>query len=387
MYRRRGDPAYRIRAISRRIEAWVLVWIVLANDVVVIPCRMAAETGREDRLRGWHGDHYCRGGAGEYDYDYVGPVLHRGENGLGYVRTPSGNAYPDGGKKNVTQGWWTENTERIGEAAHPGPAQPTVAAIGLLRRTCDRIRAAVSYPRPGSGSLRGAVAPGFGGRGDARGGQGGTEAEAFALKVEAVNATGWRALQRRLLATEAQVVLAQETWLTQDAVPAASAWARRRGWQSVWASAIPGPNGGASGGVAVLVRDGIGVHYPPGGSHIWSPGRAVAAVVQAPGHRPTVMVSCYLCHGKGPNGDNLEILAAVGKRLQALSDSFEFVIGGDLNMEPPTLRPRGSRRRSTPRSWLPRRPGAPSAGRPLRPCSTTTSSPTGSRRQLTGSGL
>ncbi len=105
----------------------------------------------------------------------------------------------------------------------------------------------------------------------------------------------------------------------------------------MWAAATLGPNGGASGGVAVFAREGIGIHYPPGGPHVLSPGRAVAAVVQAPGHRPTIMVSCYLCHGKGPNSENLEILAAVGQRLRTLSEHFEFVIGGDLNMEPPDI--------------------------------------------------
>ncbi len=220
---------------------------------------------------------------------------------------------------------------------NPGPARPTIALVGLLRRASDRVRAAVSYPRPGTRSLRGAVAPGFERGEEQRRDQDGAEGEAFVLKVEAVNGTGWRALQRRLLATEAQVVLAQETWLTQDALPAASSWAKKRGWQSIWASAVEGPNGGASGGVAVLVRDGIGCHYPPEGSHVISPGRAVAAVVQAPGHRPTIFTSCYMHHGKGPNGDNLDILAAIGKRIKGLSEKFEFVIGGDFNMEPPDV--------------------------------------------------
>ncbi len=232
--------------------------------------------------------------------------------------------------------WWT-HASRVGEAGHPGPAKPTVATVGLLRRACDRVRAAVSYPRPGEGSLSGAVALGYE-RGLVAGhGREQKDGDVFRLRVEAVNSTGWRALQRRLIATEAQVIRAQETWITQDAVPAASAWAKRRGWQSVWAAAVPGPSGGASGGVAFLVRDGIGCHYPPGATHVISPGRAVAAVVQAPGHRPTVFVSCYLCHGKGPSGENLEILAAIGQRMKSLPENVEYVIGGDLNMEPPDV--------------------------------------------------
>ncbi len=304
---------------------------------LVMTGRMTPNGREEGRLHGHHqryddmaqGPSYSDGGSigtttgcdiGRWDHSVIGhggrPVIQR--------PTAADRRYS-----------WT-HASRIGEASHPGPAQVTIAAVGTLQKVFRGVKAAISYPRPGTGSLRGAVAPGYVQEAhDAALDEGGRDA--FALKIEATNPTGWRALQRRLLMTKAHVVMAQETWLTQDALPAASAWAKRRGWQSIWAAALPGPNGGASGGVAVFARDGIGLHLPPDGTHIWSPGRAVAAVVQAPGHRPTLVVSCYLCHGRGPCGENLEILAAVGQRLRAAAGRYEFVLGGDFNMEPPDL--------------------------------------------------
>ncbi len=221
--------------------------------------------------------------------------------------------------------WWTTTT-RFGEALHPGPLEATVLAHGLLRRTFAAARRAISYPTPGSHSLRGAIAPGYPA----------TRAhDTFALKVESVNTTGWKALQRRLTATSAHVVLAQETWLTPDAIHAASAWAKRNGWHSIWSAAVPGPCGGASGGTAIFARDFLGLRYPPGGSHEWVPGRAVAAVLDAPAMRPILLVSCYLVHGIGPAPANLSILAEIGRRKRAAADEYEMFMGGDVNMEPP----------------------------------------------------
>ncbi len=327
--RRRGAAG--LRAMCRRCEAGMLAYLLISAHA------FAQAGGRH-------------GGPKKYFAERQGPTRCSGHRPT--VVTPWSAWSHDGmiaDATTVTEGlrlrpsaddrndhsWY--HALRVGEADNPGPTQPTVLAVGLLRKANDRIRAAISYPRPGARSLRGAVAPGFESCEGSQRGQGDGANDTFALKVEAVNGTGWRALQRRLLATEAHVVLAQETWLTQDAVPAASAWARRRGWQSIWSAAVAGPSGGASGGVAILVREGIGCHYPPEGSHVISPGRAVAAVVQPPGHRPTIFTSCYLHHGKGPNGDNLEILAAIGKRIKGLSSKFEFIIGGDLNMEPPDV--------------------------------------------------
>ncbi len=218
--------------------------------------------------------------------------------------------------------WWTD-ASRVGEASTPGPLSATIAADGMLRKIYSTARSALCYPAPGTNALGRVIAPGFPTSNLQKEGD-----EDFALSIETVNATGWRALQRRLLGTRAHAVLAQETWLSQDAVPAASAWARRHGWQSIWTAAVPGPNGGASGGAAVFVRAGFGLRYPPGGTHEWCPGRVVAAVADMPGHRPLLLVSAYLITGIGPATGNLEILAGIGQKLEAMGDRYELVMGG-----------------------------------------------------------
>ncbi len=313
------------RARCRRLEARRAMYLAVSNHAIHV-----GSSG------GLHEGEGCGAGG-----RCGGPMMSSDGNGrLGGLRDAGRGS---GSLGNLTTGttarcsprhgtrWWTLSA-RIGEASNPGPLGVTVAVDGILRKVYSTARAVVSYPRPGTGSLRGAIAPGFPEvqPHDGEDGQ-------FALSIEAVNATGWRGLQRRLANTEASVVLAQETWLTADALPAASAWARRKGWKSVWAAAVAGPNGGPSGGTAILVRDFLGLRYPPGGSHVWVEGRVAAAVLDAPGHRPMLLVSPYLAHGIGPGPANLDILATVGRRIQAVGAGYEVVIGGDMNMEPPDM--------------------------------------------------
>ncbi len=317
-----------VRARCRRIEAWMLVYLAVSSHVLY-------------PLRG--------SGAQRADHDEdgasstIGVLAMRMDRGA--TLGDGGRGRPNDGDSSVrmTEGWrwrrvdgkvrhrWWSNSSRVGEASHPGPLAVTIAAEGLLRRTCAAARAVVLYPRPGEGSLRGAIAPGFElqrrGRDEPQ--------QRFQLRVESANTTGWRALQRRLVATRAHVLLAQETWLSQDAVHAASAWAKRNGWKSIWAAAVEGPNGGASGGTAIFVRDYLGLRYPPDGPHVWVPGRVVAAVLDVPEHRPMLVVSAYLIHGIGPAPANLDILSRMGQRIRAVGEEYEVVVGGDFNMEPP----------------------------------------------------
>ncbi len=314
-------PGRRIRACCRRMEAFAFAYLLLSNHALVgtRPPRPVKGGGH-----GPHGDEKTTQ-TREGRWPYAGGADgHRLKEG--------GHIHWTADVEDKLRRCWTE-AARVGEAAHPGPTAATVAVGGTLRRILGHARAAISYPRPGTGSLRGAVAPGFTGGGRQKAWS--DEEDLFALRVEAVNATGWRALQRRLLSTSAHALMAQETWLSQDAIPAASAWAKRKGWHSVWAPALEGPNGGASGGVAIFARDSIGLRYPEGGSHIICLGRAVAAVLEPPAHRPFLLVSTYLCHGVGPNAENLDLLARVGARVQALRAKYDCVMGGDINMEPP----------------------------------------------------
>ncbi len=136
--------------------------------------------------------------------------------------------------------WWWTDSSRVGEAANPGP--PPCFDVAY-KRHLGASGAAVQYPTPGGGCLRHYVAPGFPSRASGQ-----PEQDGFNLTVETVNPTGWTALKRRLDETDAHVVLAQETWVNQSAAAGASAWARRRGWRSVWSHARTTAKGGTSGG-------------------------------------------------------------------------------------------------------------------------------------------
>ncbi len=233
-------PRYALRANCRRAEAWLLAYLLVSAHVFPRAgnrgVHAEGEKPRDERSippdgrLGVAGDAVpVRSSTCWRDHDSVisdlpgvGPQCQR--------------------VLEVHKGWWTKAV-RIGEARNPGPLAATVAVGGLLRRLHANVSGAIVYPRPGTGSLRGAIAPGF-----ARDGTGGPTEEQFELKIEAVNTTGWKSLQRRLLTTHAHALLAQETWVTQDSIPAASDWARKRGWKSVWSAAQAGPNGGAAGG-------------------------------------------------------------------------------------------------------------------------------------------
>ncbi len=150
----------------------------------------------------------------------------------------------------------------------------------------------VEYPTPHRDGFRDIATPGHEDGGDAHSGRA-TEEE-FCLRVESLNSTGWGPLKRRLLSTEAQVVLAQETWLLQDKAAEAADWARRHGWEAILAPAALGPGGGASGGVGIFAKTGVGLRYPIAGSHILEEARAVAGFIDPPGHRPILAASVYL---------------------------------------------------------------------------------------------
>ncbi len=222
----------------------------------------------------------------------------------------------------------TPGAVRYGEADHPGPS-------------------ALGYRLPGGDGFKGARRADGGADGLRGFVDGEPPRQQFALVAETANATGWLPLQRHLLRTSAHVVMAQEHHLRGEAVAAASSWARRNGWKSLWVEAEPGEGAGTRGGVAVLARDFLGVARPPWGDEMVTPGRAVAATVEAPGHRPIVFVSAYLRDGEGMSAANRAIVASIGACLQKLGhggESYEaranampFVLGADFNCTPEEL--------------------------------------------------
>ncbi len=216
---------------------------------------------------------------------------------------------------------------RVGEAAVPGPA----ARDGLVWRH-GRNLSPLSYPLPGKVGFHGCHAAGF------TGSQAPPPRELFEFSMHTVNSTGWRPLADYLRSTAAHVIFAQEHRLGPEDVANASAWARRHGWKSVWAPALPGPAGGMAGGTAIFARDCCGLRYPDEGPAVVVEGHAVAAVVEPPGCRPFTGVSAYFHDGQGWGKENLEMAATIGERVRGQGEAKPlYAIAADFNMEPDQL--------------------------------------------------
>ncbi len=215
---------------------------------------------------------------------------------------------------------------RIGEATNPGPGQD-VRALPLRPRPLDD---SLRYPETNKDGFRCARTAGF----ECTAGCGEKAMGQFKLGIETANTTGWRGLKRRLQRTEAQVVFAQETRTMAGDVAARSQWALRNGWKSIWNPSTRGRRGGPSAGVAVFVREQLGVRPPPKGGYLVGDGRGLVCVVDAPGYRPFIAASVYGHTGKGPCAANSDLLRAIGVRVQCQGEGWQHVIGGDFNLTP-----------------------------------------------------
>ena len=156
------------------------------------------------------------------------------------------------------------------------------------------------------------------------------------MVIETVNGSCWPTAQERIsrLPGSVQAVLVQETKLFKDSLDAARDWARARGWKSVWSAALVGPNGGPSAGVAVLVREGLGLRDP----FPVVPGRALAAVVDLPGDVALHLVAVYGVSADPTGLENLALLSAVGEWFQnCAACNHTAIAGGDWNLTPITL--------------------------------------------------
>ncbi len=223
-------------------------------------------------------------------------------------------------------------TCRVGEASNPGPPGAGCATGPRIKLVGAPWKRAVAYPPPHRDGFRDIATPGFSSQqrdGDRR-----RQEEDFRLIVETVNSTGRGPLRRRLLHTDAHVVMAQETWVLPDQLAKASSWARRKGWQSLWAPAAVGPGGGASGGVAILARAELGLRHPIVGSHVLEEARAVAGFVDPPGHRPILLACAYLRDGKGMSISNKATLARIGECAAAQGAGCLPLVAGDFQCGP-----------------------------------------------------
>jgi hypothetical protein len=221
---------------------------------------------------------------------------------------------------------------RAGDAAGAGASAEGGGATGGHVEVSAGWRQNLVYPEPHRDGFRDFATPGHA---DTEAGPGRREpSEEFALAVETVNSTGWGPMQRRLAGTTAHVVLGQETWVLPSHLAQASSWCRRNGWESIFAPAVTGPGGGASGGVAVFARVGLGLRHPHVGSHILEEGRAVAGFIEPPGHRPMLAASIYLRDGKGVKDANKATMAAVGRCAASQGPDCLLLCGGDFQCGP-----------------------------------------------------
>ncbi len=221
---------------------------------------------------------------------------------------------------------------RVGEAASTGQPHAEPRSEPIAAEWIDmQGRSAASYPKPHRDGFRDVASPGFQEGVRERAADG---AEDFRLVAETVNSTGWGPLQRRLRSTEAHIVCAQETWVLPGQVKSSSDWAFRHGWESVWAPARLGVGGGASGGVTIFARRGMGLRFPNEGPHILEEARAVAAMCDPPGHRQLLICSAYLVDGQGVGDVNRNILGRIARAVEEQGGSCLSLIGGDFQSPP-----------------------------------------------------
>ncbi len=345
-----GNRRYAVRR-CRHYQRVLILGEPSIGSTFWTPWRSEVDASRGEASLGGHADggipwqvlsHRCGAGAGAWSHR--GPTC--GDKPAADINSGAGARRRKGSRPRTLKGTFRGRTAfvslalatllaKIGEAAgtsleQPGVHRDPVTAEWVKMRTPT----AASYPSPHRDGFRDVSSPGFedGERVRTAEGDG-----SFGLVAETVNSTGWGALQRRLQSTDAHVVCAQETWVLQGQLKAASDWARHRGWEAVWAPAKLGSGGGASGGVAVFARRGLGLRFPSVGSHILEDARAVAAVCEPPGHRPILVCSAYLIDGQGVREPNKAILSKIGAAIAAQGNGCLSLVGADFQCSPATV--------------------------------------------------
>ncbi len=112
---------------------------------------------------------------------------------------------------------------RCGEATNLGPSKPQQKEGELD----------LEYKDPNQIGFWGALTPGS----DSREEDGDDGSVRYQLQVDTCNGTAWSSVARFLARTKADIVLVQEHHLGPSQVAAASKWANKRVWQTVWSAA------------------------------------------------------------------------------------------------------------------------------------------------------
>ncbi len=154
------------------------------------------------------------------------------------------------------------------------------------------------------------------------------------LECITANVNSWRAFKDQLDRPEfetATLLLLQETHLlTEDELRSAVEYCGHRGWLGKFPLAAQLPSGKPSGGVAILIRDGLSL----GVSAVQTPAslahRLVAVGLEVPGFGDVIFASVYLEVGQRLTQTNLRVLS----ELALLQESHQkpLLAGGDWNL-------------------------------------------------------
>ena len=153
------------------------------------------------------------------------------------------------------------------------------------------------------------------------------------LRVMTVNGNSWGTVKRLWpkIGADADVVLIQEVKLRSAAMELEKEWLRGLGWQLAPSACLSGPQGGASAGVAVAVRQGIELME----SELLVPGRAMRARIRCGSLGPVDFYAVYAKDSLGMEGGNLDLYDRVME--ECVAQGLPFLIGGDHNMPPRAL--------------------------------------------------
>ena len=154
------------------------------------------------------------------------------------------------------------------------------------------------------------------------------------LIVKTYNSTSWKAVQARLVTTDAHIMLFQEHHLSRsDQAAAAQDWLARQGWRGVLGLATGAIENASSGGVGIAVRSWLGLRLH---DEVDLGARLGGASVDLPGGQTLGwFMSVYMAAGEGLSRCNLELLKTLGEKFQMVGGSF--IVGGDWSMTPSQL--------------------------------------------------
>eukprot|EP00959_Pyramimonas_sp_CCMP1952_P118271 2472761-Pyramimonas_sp.AAC.1 len=120
-------------------------------------------------------------------------------------------------------------------------------------------------------------------------------------------------------------------------------WTHARGWKMTAvpsrpsrASTVRNP---CSAGVAVLVRNDLGLRAPDHHDHVGFPRRCQHVMIDMPGWPPLHVINACLKDGIGVTGANSEILSRVGLLFAQIH--APFIAGADWNMSATELESSG----------------------------------------------